>query len=571
MKIILDNTYSKIEGADATLLSQVDEALAVKSPGYYFNPSYRNGFWDGKIHFFDKRSNTFPTGLLETVLKVLESPVNIEDMRKLREVTVEDEIQLHDDGGMITLRDYQYDAVKAAIDKRRGIVNVATNGGKTEIASGIIKQLLPHLRGSETILFVTHSKEIFYQSAARIEKRLKIKVGKVGDGEWNVKPVTLVMIPTVSKYITKPNEKTISYTGEMKAIKLIVDLLNGEVAKGLNNRQILINAHKVIEEKAESDDDKRHPTEEKAAEILSEIIAANKTSDQCLEAYEAMKKELRKYQDKKIKEAMKKHQQVLDFLNSAMCFIGDEVHHASSTSWYDTLMLCTNAVYRIGLTGTVDRKDEVNLMRLLGCMEDTVTKISNDFLIKRGYSAKPTIYLETIRTPVIPKNTSWQEAYRVGIVENEYRNKRIAERVKDRYEAGKGCLIIVNHVKHGELLKQLLDDMGVENEFTNGQRASEDRMNILADMKQGRLKVLIATSILDEGVDISGINCLWMAAGMKSFRQVLQRVGRGLRKKEDGSGLEVYDFLDLHNEHLAGHTQDRYQYYKDENFEIKKV
>jgi superfamily II DNA or RNA helicase len=448
---------------------------------------------------------------------------------------------------------------------------VATNGGKTEIASGIIKQLLPRLNGPETILFVTHSKEIFHQSAARIEQRLRIKVGKVGDGEWTVKPVTLVMIPTVSKYIDKPTEKTISYTGDMKAIRLIVQILNGELAKGLNNRQTLLNAYKVLEEKTESDEDKRFPTEERAMDILTEIISSSRSSDECLVAFEALKKELKGYQDKKIKEAMKKHQQVLDFLASAYCFIGDEVHHASSTSWYDTLMLCKNAVYRIGLTGTIDWKDEVNVLRLLGCMENTVTRISNDFLIKRGYSAKPTIYLETIRTPVIPASASWQEAYKAGIVENKYRNSLIVNRVKERYEDGKGCLVIVNHVKHGETLKEMLEDLGVECEFTNGQRDSEDRINILSDMKTGRLKVLIATAILDEGVDISGINCLWMAAGMKSFRQVLQRVGRGLRKKDDGSGLEVYDFLDLHNPHLAGHTQQRYEYYKAEGFDIKKM
>src|SRR5690606_9995040 len=111
--------------------------------------------------------------------------------------------------------------------------------------------------------------------------------------------------------------------------------------------------------------------------------------------------------------------------------------------------------------------------------------------------------------------------------------------------------------------------LSVECEFTHG--SFSRREEVLDDMKEGRLKVLIATSILDEGVDVSGINCLWMAAGGKSFRQVLQRIGRGLRKKDDGSGLEVYDFLDYTQKHLIKHTQERYTYYKNEGFEIKKV
>ncbi|WAB24975.1 type III restriction enzyme, res subunit [Lysinibacillus phage vB_LfM_LysYB1] len=568
MKVIIDNVYSTIEGADETLLNMIDEELSVKQPGYFFNPAYKMGRWDGKIRFYDKKSRTFPTGHLEKVLEILET-AEVEDVRKPYDIDVPDEIQLLEpdaEGGVITLRDYQYDAVKGAVSGFRGVVNVATNGGKTEIASGIIKQLLPHLEGEDTILFVTHSKEIFHQSAARIEKRLNIKVGKVGDGAWDVKPVTLIMIPTISKYIKKPTKDTISYTGEMKSVRLLVRLLDGELAKGLNNRRIMQDALAALEGVDEEKD-----YDEKAIEIVSHILQTQKDSDGCLKEFQKMKKDLAKYQEKKIKEAMKKHEDVLQFLSTAKAFIGDEVHHASSTTWYDTLMLCTNAVYRVGLTGTVDKKDPVNVMRLFGAVGGIITKISNDFLIKRGISAKPTMFLETIKVPDLSNSLSWQNAYKLGIVENEVRNQSIVDKVAEKYVEGKGCLIIVNYTAHGDKLKEMLDKVGVECEFTHGGRTSEDRLNILNDMKNERLKVLIATSVLDEGVDISGINCLWLAAGGKSFRQVLQRIGRGLRKKADGSGLEVYDFLDLNNKHLSEHTMERYQYYKDENFEIKKV
>jgi len=90
-------------------------------------------------------------------------------------------------------------------------------------------------------------------------------------------------------------------------------------------------------------------------------------------------------------------------------------------------------------------------------------------------------------------------------------------------------------------------------------------------LRDGSLQVLIATTILDEGVDVSGINCLFLMAGGKSMRQVLQRIGRGLRKKDDGSGLEVYDALDYHNEYLVDHTLDRYNTYKAEKFSINKL
>lgn len=88
-------------------------------------------------------------------------------------------------------------------------------------------------------------------------------------------------------------------------------------------------------------------------------------------------------------------------------------------------------------------------------------------------------------------------------------------------------------------------------------------------MKQGKLKVLISTSLMDEGVDISGIDALIMGAGGKSLRQVLQRIGRGLRYKDDGENkLYVYDFTDRVNDYLFAHYKQRREIYEEEEFDI---
>lgn len=568
VKILVGNTYSKLVDATPQEIALVDSELAVKVPNYYFNPSFRAGYWDGKEHFFSKRDSTFPTGLLWKVTDLFEDVEVIDERTGIKQVDIPEKIQLFEptaEGGVITLRDYQYEAVETALKRKRGIVNVATNGGKTEIAGGIIKCLLPTLQKGETILFLTHSKEIFHQSAERLAKRLGIEVGKVGDGIWDVKPLTFVMIPTVSKYlkrVTKLNEK--QYTKGMRSIRFLIKFLGQHIKKGEENRAIMIQALEVLEE-----EDEKH-RDQTAIDILTEIISENKTDEKCWKAFQELKEKLAEFEEAKLAKLNEAYERTMNLLKSAVCIIGDEAHHSSSSTWYDTLMLCENAAYRFGLTGTVDKKDVINTMRLYGCMGSILVKISNEFLISRGYSAKPTIYLQVVNNIEI-SGVEWQDAYRIGIVENEYRNRLITEKVVEKYEEGKGCLIIVNHIKHGEILQKMLEDMGVECEFTHGKRDSEDRERFLKEMKAGKLKVLIATSILDEGVDISGINCLWLASGGRSYRQVLQRIGRGLRKKEDGSGVEIYDFLDYTSKYLIQHTQERYSYYKQEGFEIKKI
>ncbi|MNJ40925.1 ATP-dependent RNA helicase RhlE [compost metagenome] len=230
--------------------------------------------------------------------------------------------------------------------------------------------------------------------------------------------------------------------------------------------------------------------------------------------------------------------------------------------------------YRFGLTGTVskpgDAENLINRTRLLGCTGKIIIKISNKFLIEQGFSAEPTVFMLSIDCPTIDWG-DYRDALEEGIINNYARNHTFVSKVVERSTLGHQCLIIVNETSHGEIVKDLLDEMGVESVFTHGQRSGAFRNESLDRFKSGEIRVLIATTILDEGVDVSGINCLFLMAGGKSMRQVLQRIGRGLRKKADGSGVEVYDALDYHNTYLAEHTMERYGIYKNEGFQVVKL
>jgi len=571
-KLIIDNVFTKVESSDVDLLNFIDSELAIKDKRCFFDPEFKNGRWDGYVRFFNRDTKTFPTGLLYKLLDLPENDFELVDNRKYTKRVIPAEIDLYEPDapeGKITLRDYQYLAVYNAMDKLRGIVHAATNSGKTEIASGMIKVILPTLKKEERIIFVTHSKEIMHQSAERIARRLNINVGKIGDGIWNLEQVSVVMVPTIARNL-KAIDGAITYRGEMSGVKLILDLAGSAITKnGKGHRQTLLNLLAVVEEEYRKLQRREEPCkdEERAIDILVTTLANEKTDKGIFKLVEKMKKSLAKYEEKELRKKKEKTAMAREILESVRCFIGDEMHHSASNTWQDTLNACTNAVYRFGLTGTIDAKDEISMLKMYGQTGRPVITIRNELLISRGFSAKPTIYMTPIKTPKLGK-ANFQVAYQKGIVENKYRNKIIAEQVKKRYDEGKGCLIIVNRKEHGENLKDRLMELGVECEFTHG--SYENREGVLKDMTSGKLKVLIATTILDEGVDIAGINCLWMAAGMKSYRMVLQRVGRGIRKKADGSGLEVYDFLDDTSDYLKSHTRQRFSYYKDEGFEIKK-
>ena len=211
-------------------------------------------------------------------------------------------------------------------------------------------------------------------------------------------------------------------------------------------------------------------------------------------------------------------------------------------------------------------------MRMQGLFGDVISRVTNKQLIEEGHSAKPTINIIPIANPNdIDNIDEYRVAYEKGIINNNFRNKLIAKLTEKWYNEDKGILIIVNFIDHGNNISELLDGLNVEHYFLHGEVDSEIRKQKLNDMRSGKLKVMIATSLIDEGVDISGINSLILGAGGKSLRQVLQRVGRALRKKKDDNTTQIYDFADMTNRFLFHHSKEREKIYREEEFEIRKM
>ena len=73
---------------------------------------------------------------------------------------------------------------------------------------------------------------------------------------------------------------------------------------------------------------------------------------------------------------------------------------------------------------------------------------------------------------------------------------------------------------------------------------------------------MVASSVANEGLNIKDINSIVVAHGGKSFFQVLQRVGRGLRVVDGKGELLVVDFDDTNlGRWFANHTIKRAQMY----------
>ena len=173
VKLRLLNEVSCIfVGLHGDHITKLYEQFGVHVPGYFFQPLYKLGRWDGKARFFDKQGKTH-LYLLDRILPKIKAwgyKVEVEDLRDSI-VAFPDPIDknifahvLHVDTGKPTvLRDHQMEAVNALINDGSGIVIAATSAGKTIMCAALCHAYGQH--GVRTLTIVP-SQDLIKQTKA---------------------------------------------------------------------------------------------------------------------------------------------------------------------------------------------------------------------------------------------------------------------------------------------------------------------------------------------------------------------------------------------------------------------
>jgi superfamily II DNA or RNA helicase len=99
--------------------------------------------------------------------------------------------------------------------------------------------------------------------------------------------------------------------------------------------------------------------------------------------------------------------------------------------------------------------------------------------------------------------------------------------------------------------------------YINGEDSTARRKRVLTAFKEGRVDVLIANKILDEGADVPSIAFLVLAGGGRAAHRQVQRIGRGQRVSEGKESLIVVDFKD-EGKYLSKHSAERIKGYGNE-------
>lgn len=548
--------------------------------------------WDGRIKLCEEKDYLVPLGFYDRLMVLMRSieqssgiVVKVVDKRgsalhfKLpREVNLDGHGKEKD----LTLRDYQYEAVQQVNTEQSGIILNAVNAGKTASAVTLFKYLLPKVNEGQHLLFIAPNKSIMNQIYLKYQHYLSEDiVGIWGDGKKDINhPIICATIQTLASAIkepkTKPTRKKDKLLGRFAERYAPAILESGDPRSNLE--LLARNFHPNY--KYEQDD----------IEELRNLYMNLQTSDDVKDYFEGVQKHYKKLLYSLNEEAYEKYYDAIDLLNNTRAVVCDEAHRAGAESYWKVFHYLTNARVKVGLTGTLDKTKKISMAHIRGLFGKDLVKVTNKQMIERGVSARPHIRLVPIDEPTdlepriqatmmakgysqLPTADllSYQIAYDLGVVHNEYRNRVVAELA---YKASskldkQAVLIMVTSIEHGELIGEQLDKLGAEYQFLQGKDDSATREKAIDDIVSGKLKIVIATKIFEAGIDIPNLKVLILCDALKSYISVIQKIGRVLRVMPDKRDVFIFDIVDRTNRYLWSAAKKRFNYYKKEGFDTE--
>lgn len=595
IKIVFENVNDKtiewVWSQIHTTFDPLDPERFRKRP-YNLRKSNGDRVWDGRVNLCEEKDHLVPLGFYDRLMVLMRSieqssgiVVKVVDKRGPAlhfELPREVSLDGHGKEKDLTLRDYQYEAVQQVNIEQSGIILNAVNAGKTASAVTLFKYLLPKVNEGQHLLFIAPNKSIMNQIYLKYQHYLSEDiVGVWGDGKKDLNhPIICATIQTLASAIkepkTKPTKKKDKLLGRFAERYAPAILESGDPRSNLE--LLARNFHPNY--KYEQDD----------IEELRNLYMNLQTSDDVKDYFEGVQKRYKKLLYSLNEEAYEKYYDAIDLLNNTRAVVCDEAHRAGAESYWKVFHYLTNARVKVGLTGTLDKTKKISMAHIRGLFGKDLVKVTNKQMIERGVSARPHIRLVPIDEPTdlepriqatmmakgysqLPTADllSYQIAYDLGVVHNEYRNRVVAELA---YKASskldkQAVLIMVTSIEHGELIGEQLDKLGAEYQFLQGKDDSATREKAIDDIVSGKLKIVIATKIFEAGIDIPNLKVLILCDALKSYISVIQKIGRVLRVMPDKRDVFIFDIVDRTQSSLFKHAQDRVRYYKDEGFEVK--
>jgi len=617
----INETALRIDSDDSGILQEINEHFTFMVPGYKFMPSFRNKTFDGKIRIFQIRTRSLPYGLLFELIKFCDVREYTYDIDKAvsnksiptRESLIDyvDSLKLTVRSEPVEMRDYQLNAFIHAIQEGRCLtisptacldantlicakvnnvlnqynflelfkayhkgksIKLPTPDGLKEVI-GAYKKCSTGVKiefddGTETIGSDFHLVQFNNEFVALNT----LKVNDVLDHK-NSRITRIVPVGTQDWYdFSLDYDKECYYqngiihhnSGKSLIIyALIRYYLDHHEGKILITVPTVALCSQMKSDFADySSTDNKFDSESEIHLIYSGQEKNDISSRVIVGTYQSLVNMPKKF-----------------FLQFGMSIV-DEVHQAVAKSLITIMNNMINAKYRIGTTGTLDgaKCNELVLVGNFGPVNKVITTkelMDSDTIAQ--LKIKCLVLNHNNELKKIVSKLEYQDEIN-AIIGHEGRNDFITKLAIDQ----KGnTLILFNRIDaHGKpLYKRVCDATSINYPdrkifYVSGEVDAKAREEIRSIADKETNCIICASVVFATGTNLRNINSIIFAAPTKSQVRVLQSIGRGLRKSDNGKPTTLYDISDNFSwkskkNHTMKHAKERIDIYNKEQFDYK--
>lgn len=225
-----------------------------------------------------------------------------------------------------------------------------------------------------------------------------------------------------------------------------------------------------------------------------------------------------------------------DFTKGYGCVMIDECHQA-----HRKLAEKFPAKYRIGLTATPDVvMDSSETVQWIFGKKFAVA--DHQGLVDQGYRVQP--IFDWLHSSFTVDNPSDYGALLDALVVDRPRAELICKDVRAKWIEGRSVLVLCGRIAYGKALIDILSGLGVPSTLLTSDTGRNARREALDKARKGEIKVLVATSLADCGLDVPLLDTLYLAFPGRSTNLTHQRIGRVLRRAPDKGEPLVIDVVD---------------------------
>ena len=258
----------------------------------------------------------------------------------------------------------------------------------------------------------------------------------------------------------------------------------------------------------------------------------------------------------------KRWSKLAEYLDSVELMFVDEGHMLGAETIYTVAQL-TDAYYSYSLTATPFREDGKEIF-IEAATGSAYNLIKEEELLAGGYILPVEVEIYPVIHQPIKRTYKYHAIYEKEIIDYWDRHRAVINAVKNH--SGKQVLILVKEIRHGKKIQENLLCP-----FIHGKTIATERNEVLDRFKNKEIEILIASSILKQGIDIPEAEVLVLAHGGTSSVELLQKIGRVRRpagNKAKGIVVDFYDYIEPTSDKdiFKKQAQKRLAVYKQRDF-----